>query len=217
MKFHFDTIKDFDKHISQSIPNYLAIHEIILGMSEYFIEENTNVFDLGCSKGTLLKKLMKKSEKENINYFGLDVSKNLLPKNEGNITFLNKDLTTNNFDMNNSSLIFSIFTLQFLPKKERLRLLKKIYNGLNKGGALVVTEKVYSRESLTQDLYTSLYYEFKSKSFSYEEIMAKEKDLRPIMKLLTKEENVKLFEEAGFKIHDTFFQYYNFVGWICIK
>ena len=61
------------------------------------------------------------------------------------------------------------------------------------------------------------YYEFKSKSFSSEEIMEKERDLRSIMRLFTKEENIKLFEEAGFKVHDTFFQYYNFVGWVCIK
>ena len=76
MKFSFDTIEEFDEHISQSIPNYLAIHKIISGMSDYFIEDNTNVFDLVCSKGTLLKKIMKKCEKDNINYFGIDISKN---------------------------------------------------------------------------------------------------------------------------------------------
>ena len=217
--FSFDTIESFDNHISQSIPNYLLIHEIIAGLTEYFIDNDTNVYDLGCSKGTLLNRIAEKTNKSDVNYIGIDISNNLLPKTttKNNIRFINKDLMSNNLKLSNSSLMFSIFTLQFLPKKNRELMLKRIYNGLNKGGALIITEKIYSRKSIIQDLFTSLYYEFKSKSFTSNEIMSKEKDLRSMMNLMTKKENEEMFRNAGFKTYDTFFQYYNFIGWILIK
>ncbi len=146
--FSFDTIESFDNHISQSIPNYLLIHEIIAGLTEYFIDNDTNVYDLGCSKGTLLNRIAEKTNKSDVNYIGIDISNNLLPKTttKNNIRFINKDLMSNNLKLSNSSLMFSIFTLQFLPKKNRELMLKRIYNGLNKGGALIITEKIYSRQ-----------------------------------------------------------------------
>ena len=215
-KFSFETIEEFDTHICQSIPNYLLIHKAIQGLTDYFIEDGTNVYDLGCSKGTLLKKITNENKKK-VQYYGIDISKNLLPKDTENINFMSCDLLSDKYNLSNSSLITSIFTLQFLPKKERLGMLKRIYDGLNKGGAFIITEKVYSNNSILQDINTSLYYQFKANNFKYDEIMAKEKDLRSMMKLFTKKENEDLFEQAGFKICDTFFQYYNFVGWILIK
>ncbi len=44
-------------------------------------------------------------------------------------------------DIQNASMVVLNFTLQFLVPDDRQRLLDKIYQGLNPGGALVLSEK----------------------------------------------------------------------------
>jgi len=217
-KFSFDTIDDFDTHISTSIPNYLSIQEMILNMSDYFIESGTNIYDLGCSKGTLLEKIRDKNDKKDTVYYGYDISENLLPDSKKNLIYLHKNLIKDSTELfNNASLMLSIFTMQFLPKKNRLDVLKNVYNNLNKGGALVMCEKVYAENSNIQDINTFLYYDFKKRTYTNDEILSKETDLRSIMKPLTYEENVNMLKEAGFKNTECFYRFYNFAGLLCIK
>lgn len=212
-EFSFDTIQNFDKHILSSIPCYSLIIENIKSFAKYFIQENTNVYDIGCSTGKLLNDL--KTDKK-ITKIGIDKSNNLLPKNTEDVSFINLDLTEN-FVFNNASLILSLFTLQFIPLNKRQNILNNVYNGLNKGGAFIFCEKVYSNNSKIQDIFTFNYYDFKSKTFNYDEIMAKEKDLRSIMFPLSHEENIKMLKEAGFEVYDIFIKHFNFEGIIAIK
>ena len=93
-KFDFNKIDDFDKHISLSIPNYEFLKEHIVYLIEALTEENTNILDLGCSTGSLLKSIDKR---ESCQYFGFDTS-NLLPKiNQPNTHFQNRDIVKDNF------------------------------------------------------------------------------------------------------------------------
>jgi tRNA (cmo5U34)-methyltransferase len=55
--FSFDTINNFDEHIAQSIPNYHTLTEAICDLSTYFMTEDTQVIDLGCSTGKLLERI----------------------------------------------------------------------------------------------------------------------------------------------------------------
>ena len=41
----------FDEHIEKSIRGYGHLLEDIVGLSRYFVENDTNVYDLGCSTG----------------------------------------------------------------------------------------------------------------------------------------------------------------------
>ena len=45
----------------------------------------------------------------------------------------------------------------------------------------------------------------------------KRKALENILFPLTIEENLAMFQRNGFKIVETFFQWYNFAGFLCIK
>lgn len=80
--FSFDTIKDFDKHIDISVPNYKHIYELIESISTYFIKKNTCVYDLGCSTGNVLKMLSIKNDVENVRFIGYEKSENMRPPNE---------------------------------------------------------------------------------------------------------------------------------------
>ena len=113
--------------------------------------------------------------------------------------------------------ISTLFTIQFLPIGKRKDLIKKVYDGLNKGGAFIFCEKFYLEIGKIQEIFTFSHYDEKLKSFSSEEILGKQMILREIMKPLTRKENEELLESAGFRFVETFFQSLNFCGWICIK
>lgn len=218
-KFSFDTITDFDQHILSSIPNYDVLMDSLLILSDYFLLNNYNVYDIGCSTGKLLKALDKKNPNINCRYIGLDISTNLLPKEIDSVkqTYLVEDLNKGNFEFKNSCLIFSIFTLQFLNKECRQKLLNRIYQDLCPGGAFIITEKVYCEDGQLQDIFTSSYYDFKKKTFTEKQILDKEVDLRKILKPSTTLENRVMLENAGFNKISLFYKYLNFEGYICIK
>jgi tRNA (cmo5U34)-methyltransferase len=216
-KFSFDTIEDFDKHIEISVPNYTHLSELIRNVSSYFIKPNTNVFDIGCSTGLLLKYLSTEIQQENVRYIGYDISENMRPQVKSFFEWIKKDITDDNLDLSNSSLILSIFTLQFIPIKKRPFLLKKIYKSLNKGGAFIISEKVYLENSFINDIFTFSYYDYKLKSFTENEILSKQRDLRYIMMPLIESENIEMFKKAGFKKIECLFSSLLFKSWILIK
>jgi len=217
--FDFNTIKDFDKHIELSVPNYKHIWEIVNLISSYFILPNTNVYDIGCSTGLGLKLLSFSNKQDNVNYFGYDISDNMLqniPQTK-HIHIFKKDITEPTLLFENASLVLSIFTLQFIDIKKRLNLLQRIYNGLNPGGSFIIAEKIYVNNGEFQEIFTFSYYDFKRKSFTDAEIMQKQIDLRYQMKPLSDSENIELFQKAGFTKIESFFQSLNFKAWLLIK
>jgi len=216
-KFSFDTIEDFDNHIELSVPNYSHLSELIRNISSYFIKSGTNVFDVGCSTGLLLKNLCIEIPQSNVRYVGYEISENMKPKTQAFFEWIKKDITDPNLDLSNSSLVLSIFTLQFLPINQRKPLIQKIYNSLNDGGAFIISEKTYLENSFLNDVFTFSYYDYKMKSFSENEILAKQKDLRYIMRPLTEIENIEMFKECGFKKIECFFSSLLFKGWILTK
>ena len=58
--FDGKTAKNFDKHIKQSIPMYDTMHELALKISDFFLTEKSNIYDLGCSTGTFINLLQKR-------------------------------------------------------------------------------------------------------------------------------------------------------------
>ena len=208
--FDFNTIQDFDNHIIKSIPNYDLLINMILSMSEYFITKNTIIYDLGCSTGKLLKLI--KYDNLKIGYDNASI----MPEEDNQIEFKKVDLNAN-FEIKNSCICYSIFTMQFLNRMSRLQYCKTIYDGLNIGGALILCEKVYQDDGILQEILSFSHYDYKCNNFKDIEIISKERDLRYIMKPNTLNQNIELLKNVGFTKITTFWQSYNFIGLIAIK
>lgn len=222
--FSFDTIQDFDLHIKSSIPRYEDIHKCIDGINQYFIKDNYKIYDIGCSTGSLLTRISHNYSEKNLTLIGIDKSDNLIGKDnrvssseEAKIRFINGDILNEKITIENADIVYSIFTLCFIPYKFRESVLRKIFSGMNFGGVLIVTDKIYASNSKIQDIYTFLYYDFKKNYFSNDEILDKEKDLREIQMPLSSSENIELLRKVGFKKIDSFWKYFNFQGYIAIK
>jgi len=217
-KFSFDTIDDFEDHINKSIPAYDILQNIIVSLSTFCIKQDTNVYDLGCSNGQLLYKISKNNLKT-ANYIGYDLSKNMIDKcnkyKSDNFNCEIKDVS-NLGHYPNASLILSVFTLQFIERHKRRKIIKNIYESLNKKGIFIFVEKEYIGDSYLHELFTFSYYDFKIKKFTIEEIIKKQQDLRSIMLPNRSDENLEYLKGHDWTVN-TFFQILNFKGYICIK
>ena len=53
----------FDNHISQSIRGYNDLIGDVINLSQYFVENDTVVYDIGCSTGKMLRAMIGQNEK----------------------------------------------------------------------------------------------------------------------------------------------------------
>lgn len=217
-RFNDEVVKVFDEHVKKSVPLYQLFHKDILNMSVYFVQNNTNVIDIGTSTGVLLKGLYDINKSRNAKYIGIDIEESMI--NECNNRYEDMEFKVCDaldYDYSNSSVVTAMLSFQFIPKKERVKILRKIYNGLNEDGAFFMVEKIKNNIPDIHDIYNDIYYDFKRENIKDEEILDKNISLRGIMKPLTLEENISNLKEVGFNKIDIFMKYNNFVGIIAIK
>ena len=214
----------FDEHINWSIRGYSDLLIDVITFSRYFIENDTNVVDIGCSTGKLTKALMEYNNDTapTAQYIGVEIAegfiKNLKERKKEigeNAEFVFDDIR--NYEFENCSLVTSLFTLQFMPKKDRGNVIQKIYDGLNDGGGFLFSEKIDTVNSRIQDMMTFNYYDYKRQKFKYDDIMSKEQTLRHMLKPNTWNEIEEMIYSAGFKSVEQHWRNHNFVGAIAIK
>ena len=213
--------KNFENHINNSIPQYLEGHQMIIALSDYFLKDDSYCYDIGCSTGNLLEKLSKFTNKK-CKFIGIDNEKKM-------IKFAKKRFVNNKYiktyyadvikyPIKKSDLIISYYTLQFIYPKFRQKIINKIYNSLEWGGAFIVFEKVRAPDARFHDILNSIYYDFKeNNNFSSKEILDKQKSLRGVMEPFSSEGNLGLFRRAGFKDIVSIFKNICFEGFLCIK
>lgn len=218
--FDGKTVKNFDKHIKQSIPFYQQTHYLTLKISDFFLSQKKSiVYDLGCSTGTFLNLLEKRHAKKNIIMIGIDEIKKMTDeakKKNKNIKYINSKIE--NIKFKKSSLITSFFTIQFIHPSKRQKIFEKIYNGLDWGGGFILFEKVRFPDARFQDMMSQVYMDYKiDQGFSPDSIVSKSRSLKGIMEPFSTNGNLKLLKQAGFKDIATIFKFACFEGFLAIK
>jgi tRNA (cmo5U34)-methyltransferase len=212
----------FESHVRSSVPMYDAFHDLVANLSSYFVESNSNVFDLGTSTGEAIKRVQQKnSHKENVKYIGYDNSEAMIAeayKSIKNIDFYVEDLTDDGIYLLDGSFMSSVLTMQFVPLSKRQKVLNNVFDGLNQGGAFVMIEKVIASHPVFEQIFSTEYENFKhEQGLSEEHIFKKKQSLKGVMRPLTDEHNRAMLRSAGFTQVETFFKHNNFAGYIAIK
>lgn len=221
--FSGEVVEKFDSHIEKSVPLYKEGHQLISNTSDFFIKNDSVIYELGSSTGELLNKvkLHNQDSKPNAKYIGIDIEKdmvNLANKKYKNqhIEFVNDDIVE--FDYQKSDMMISYYTVQFIRPSVRQLLIDKIYNSLNWGGAFLFFEKVRANDARFQDITTALYNEYKiSQGYSFEEIMAKTRSLKGVLEPFSTQGNIDMLQRAGFKDIISIHKYICFEGFLAIK
>ncbi|MFT6271002.1 MAG: tRNA (cmo5U34)-methyltransferase [Alphaproteobacteria bacterium] len=123
-----------------------------------------------------------------------------------------------NIDIKNASCVVMNFTLQFIPPEQRIDIMHKIYAGLNRGGVLLLSEKLSHDTQQGNDLLIDLHHEFKRRNgYSELEISQKRTALEDVMRTETFEQHKDRLKQVGFTDVVRWFTCFNFASMVAIK
>lgn len=142
----FHQIADkFDEHVREQLPFYDFAQKLFAIYTQSVLFQDAKLLELGCSTGNLARQLQKYIEEKNIDYLGIDTVEKMLEKNP--LPTLKADITKQSFI--GFDTIVSFLTLVFIPKAQRIKILKKIYKELPLGGHLLLLERFTSNEQIS--------------------------------------------------------------------
>jgi len=220
-KFDAKTAQNFEEHVLRSVPLYEQGHTLVEQFSDFFIKDDSIVYELGSSTGKLSYGLSCKHEFRNAKFIAIDIEQDMTDiaskkYQSKNLTFSCDDINTMEFEK--SDFIVAYYTVQFIHPKLRQELINKIYEALNWGGAFIMFEKVRANDARFQDIITTLYTEYKlSNGYSPDEIISKSRSLKGVLEPFSSNANVDMLKRAGFEDILTIFKYLNFEGILAIK
>lgn len=223
--FGGEVAHQFDEHVRKSVPFYSEGHELICAISDFFVKDDSIVYEIGCSTGTLTCKLAEHNKAvTGARFIGLDVEPEMLAVAEErratmalyNTRFILDDVLLHEFEP--ADMIVAYYTVQFIRPSERQRLIDKFYASLRWGGALLMFEKVRGPDARFQDIATSLYSDYKlAQGYTPEHIVSKARSLKGVLEPFSTQGNIDLMRRAGFVDIMTVMKYVCFEGFFAIK
>jgi len=224
-KFTFDqrVVDVFDDMVLRSVPGYKQMIELIGLAGRTYPVINSNVYDLGCSTGAVTLSIASNLKSESIKIFSIDNSKEMIQQcsknlsgTEANIQYICDDIE--NIQFENASLIVLNLTLQFINPQYRSNLVKRIFNSLLPGGALIISEKIiHENEKINKSL-ISLHESFKRENgYSETEIAQKRKAIEKVLIPESIEHHIRRLNDAGFKKPLVQMQCINFASFLAVK
>ena len=227
-EFNREVAEVFDDMVVRSVPFYLEQQSMLQRLARRFWIPGTAIYDLGCSTATTLIGLSGELPASG-HLVGYDKSLPMLERAKRKIREHRRDeqIEVRFGDLNgeisaiaveDASVVTMCWTLQFIHPLRRDDLIRWIYRNLVDGGVLIVTEKILTNNGDMNRLFEELYYEFKRRQgYSEIEILRKREALENVLVPYRLEENIELFRRNGFEMVETFFQWLNFAGFLCVK
>lgn len=219
------TAENFDSHVSRSVPLYEEGHALVCALSDFFVKDDSTVYEIGCSTGALTLKLAQRhAKKPGARFVGIDIEPEMVAQANANksrtslenVEFLADDALLT--ELQPSDLVVAYYTAQFVRPSARQNLISKIYETLRWGGALLLFEKVRGPDARFQDILTSLYNDYKlEQGYTPEEIVSKSRSLKGVLEPFSTQGNLDLLRRAGFVDVMTVMKYLCFEGFVAIK
>ncbi len=224
--FVFDqTVVDvFPDMINRSVPGYSTVINLIGIIAAQYAKPNTRLYDLGCSLGAASLSMRHRLTAEDCEIIAVDNAEamielldKILLRDNSKVAVKTLCSDIQNVELGNASVVVMNFTLQFIPLAERKQILTKIYDGLNTGGCLILSEKLSFAEEENK-IQTELHHAFKkSNGYSDLEIAQKRSALENVLLPETKETHLQRLKKTGFTHVLPVFQCFNFATFLAIK
>ncbi len=222
-QFEFDEVvaSVFDDMVSRSVPFYKEALVLACDFLALRLPQNARVVDLGCSTASTLLYLAR--TRGDLLLTGIDNSKAMLEvaKNKAagfgaRLNLVLGDILTSDFS--GCDAVVLNYSLQFVRPPKRAAFLRKIYESLNSGGVLVLSEKlVFENGQLAKEM-IALYESYKERQgYTKTEIATKRAALENVLVPFTRAENETLCREAGFTRFETLFCWGNFASFLVFK
>ncbi|MDB2373965.1 carboxy-S-adenosyl-L-methionine synthase CmoA [Psychrosphaera haliotis] len=225
--FTFDrsVVEVFPDMIQRSVPGYSTIVSSIGKLAKQFQQENSNIYDLGCSLGAATIAMRKFVDAPNCKIIGVDNSEAMVERCRLHINAFKSSVPAeiqcadiNDIEIENASVVVMNFTLQFIPPEKRRFLLDKIFAGLKPGGVFILSEKFVFDDETINDALTDLHLDFKrANGYSELEISQKRSAIENVMKIDSFQAHIERLGNVGFSHVSSWYQCFNFGSFIAIK
>lgn len=227
-EFDMDVAEVFDDMLARSIPQYEVMRQAVFQVGSHFQQKDTDIVDLGCSRGEAIAPFVDKFGAYN-RYYLCDVSEPMLEATRQRFKgYINSPtqglMKVENFDLRegyppvSASITLSVLTLQFTPIEYRQRILRNVWKHTVSGGVFILVEKVLGATAEIDNLMVSIYYEMKRKNgYTEDQIQRKRLSLEGVLVPVTAKWNEELLKMAGFTYVDSFWRWQNFAGWVAVK
>jgi tRNA (cmo5U34)-methyltransferase len=219
--FGGNTPRVFEGHVAKSVPLYAHGHDLVVGLSDFFLSRNSLCYEIGSSTGLLISKVVRHNRSKNIRAVGIDVEPSMTEfsnskYSDSQVSFVNGDIVE--LELEKADMIIAYYTMQFIKPKHRLEVLSKIYSSLNWSGALVLFEKVRAPDARFQDIMTSVYTDYKlNAGYNPEEVLSKSRSLKGVLEPFSTNGNLDLLQKAGFQDVMSIMKWVCFEGFLAIK
>ena len=223
--FAFDkrVARVFGDMIGRSVPGYSDIIRMSGILAAGHVKPRTRVYDLGCSLGAASQAVFD-SVPLPFDLVAVDSSSAMIdrartllkPHSKANLKL--ECARIQEMKIRSASFVMLNFVLQFIPKSERLPLLKKICSGMLRGGALMISEKIDFKDPAEREKQRALHEEFKrAQGYSKLEISQKRTALEKVLIPETFEVHRLRLKKAGFRHVYVWFRCFNFISMLAVK
>ncbi|MBV1888853.1 MAG: carboxy-S-adenosyl-L-methionine synthase CmoA [Proteobacteria bacterium] len=225
--FTFDeqVVSVFPNMIERSVPGYNATIQMLPTLADRYLQNSSNIYDLGCSLGASTLPIMHAANARTCKIMAVDNSAAMLNKCQhivnqhsayGCVELICDDLINVNF--RNCSMAIMNYTLQFVPVELRLQLLSDIYTATLPGGVLVLSEKITFPDPETDADMIELHQAFKrSNGYTDLEISQKRAALENVLIPEHYSDHKERLNKAGFSRIQVICQTLNFCTMLAIK
>lgn len=221
--FNQEVALAFDDMVTRSVPLYHESQRMIVELLGKNLQKRELVYDLGCSTGTTLLNINQHLGHLNLELMGIEASPEMIKlaqekcsAHAQNTHFIHLNLET--FKPHDCAAAISHYTLQFIPKDQRLNIVKNFHDKLRPNGMFILSEKVLSDSNELNPLLINCYHDYKkSQGYTELEINQKAEALKGVLEPYTIEENLNLLRAAGFNRVDVILKWYNFATMIAFK
>jgi tRNA (cmo5U34)-methyltransferase len=215
----------FPDMIKRSVPGYSHIIGSIGILAEQYATAHSNIYDLGCSLGAATMAMRHRVTAPGVVIYAVDNSASMLKRSEDYldsedsplpVKTICADITT--LKIENCSFAVLNFTLQFIALEKRSETIQQIYDGMNPGAALILSEKLAFENAKLDELLIRHHHDFKrANGYSDLEISQKRQAIERVLLPETAKTHVDRLQHAGFSTVSQWFQSFNFASFIAIK
>jgi tRNA (cmo5U34)-methyltransferase len=225
--FVFDekVVSVFDDMIQRSVPGYATVIAMTKVIAAQYAASGSNCYDLGCSLGASTLAMRHGIATDNCRITAVDNSPAMVEKcriiidadpAEVPVEVIQSDILDVNIE--NASVAVMNFVLQFLSPKRRDEMIQKIFDGMNPGGVLVLSEKIAYPDTDEENFQIAMHHNFKKlHGYSHMEVSQKRKSLENVLIPDTLQTHKKRLTAAGFKKSYVWFKCFNFVSLAAFK
>jgi len=223
--FNDDVAQVFSDMIRRSVPGYGLTLSMLGVLARQHVTDESSVYDLGCSLGAGIFAMREKIKANSVTIIGVDTSDAMLSRCRDMIEKYDSPIPVElvcgdvrTTPINNASMAVMNFTLQFIPRENRLALLTRIHDGMKPGGVLVLSEKIAFDDEVEDRFQIDMHHAFKrTQGYSDLEISQKRTALENVLIPESIDVHHERLKDAGFSHSYTWFQCFNFSSIIAIK